>query len=196
MLKSREEILESLSGYRNKNDKISRMLNKHELFRLNDDWYETDPHAEPVQFVPLFKQPSYLSFESALSWYGMIPEAVHQYTCAATEIRKTLRYSCWFGTYTYQNIPVRVFYMDIHYNQDYSIPFLIASREKALSDLVFKKRRVKSVDEMERLLFDNLRIDEDQFYDLSLEKMEVLSSAYHSTNVDFLRKVLKKWKTD
>ena len=47
--------------------------------------------------------PSYISFEFALSYYGLIPEAVHVVTCASFEKKKKKTYDTIFGTFTYRN---------------------------------------------------------------------------------------------
>lgn len=44
--------------------------------------------------------PSYISFEYALSYYGMIPEAVYIVTCATFDKKK--KYETAFGTFTSQ----------------------------------------------------------------------------------------------
>ena len=46
--------------------------------------------------------------------------------------------------------------------------------------------------EFRYLLFEDLRIDEDNFWTLNLNDMLFLAPLYHSTNLDFLIKLIQK----
>jgi len=49
---------------------------------------------------------------------------------------------------------------------------------------------------MQIMLFDDLRIDEEEFYNLDAKKIEKLSELYHSTNVSLLAKFLRRNKNE
>ena len=70
--------------------------------------------------------------------------------------------------------------------------FQIATKEKALCDKLYSMPPVHSMKEMRQLLTDNLRIDENELERLDLCSIKMLQQKYHSTNVNFLVKVLEK----
>ena len=63
--------------------------------------YETDRNAPAYLLAGSIYGPSYISFEYALSRYGLIPEAVYAVTCATFEKKKKKKYETPFGTFTY-----------------------------------------------------------------------------------------------
>jgi predicted transcriptional regulator of viral defense system len=99
-------------------------------------------------------RPSYISLHSALSFYGMIPEAVVQITSVTT--LKTADFVNSFGTFSYKSIrPHLMFGYDLKpISKGRSL--LIAQAEKALLDLLYLNTYYDSKEEMEAL-----RLDED-----------------------------------
>ena len=51
---------------------------------------------------------------------------------------------------------------------------------------------VKNMKELEILLFNDLRIDKEEFKKLNLKDIEEISRVYHSTNVTLLYKYLRR----
>lgn len=85
--------------------------------------------------------PSYISFETALSYYNMIPEVVYTYTSATT--RTTRRYEVEKQEFSYHKIKKQAFtgYKLIKIGNE---NVLFAEKEKALADylyFVFLKRK-------------------------------------------------------
>jgi len=78
--------------------------------------------------------PSYLSLERAMSYFGMIPESVFQYTCVST--RKTQSYTLLQKQYTYQKIkPSLMFGYDMIDADGYKV--WIGQPEKVLLDYFY-----------------------------------------------------------
>ena len=69
-------IKENLKEYSNKNTKICREIKKGNLIKIINGLYETDSSVNGYLLAGSIYGPSYLSFEFALSYYGMIPEKV------------------------------------------------------------------------------------------------------------------------
>ncbi len=46
--------------------------------------------------------------------------------------------------------------------------------------------------ELENVLFNDLRIDMDEFHKLNLQDIEEISNFYHSTNVDLLYRYMRR----
>jgi len=99
--------------------------------------------------------PSYVSFEMALAYYGMIPESIYGVTSAST--RKTMNFKTPLGEFSYRTIRPK-----LYFGFDYLLVSgkycKIASPEKALLDYVYIHNEVNSVDD-----FAQMRIDREIF---------------------------------
>ena len=82
--------------------KISRLKQHGELLQLTRGVYETDPDAPGHCLAGAIPGPSYLSFDYALSCYGLIPEAVRVYASATFSRRKASEFRSAFGQYAYR----------------------------------------------------------------------------------------------
>ncbi|NDA61108.1 MAG: hypothetical protein EBX50_03595 [Chitinophagia bacterium] len=93
-------------------------------------------------------RPSYISLESALSHYGLIPEAVYSVQNITT--KKTIAYETIAGTFNYRNIKVQLFFgYQVDNNQ--TIPLLIASPEKALLDYLYLNHQLNTEEDIKGL---------------------------------------------
>jgi predicted transcriptional regulator of viral defense system len=100
-------------------------------------------------------KPSYISFETALSYHGLIPESVYAITSATT--RKTSHFKTPVAEYVYRTIAPRLFwgYDLVKYDHKY---FRMARMEKAILDYFYVHPRIK-----EKKDFESLRINQDMF---------------------------------
>lgn len=67
--------------------------------------------------------------------------------------------------------------------------YMIATKEKALCDLLYTKKPVKSKKELYSLLFDSLRIDSILFSELNFAAIIELCDLYHKTNLKYFKKI-------
>ena len=67
---------------------------------------------------------------------------------------------------------------------------MIATPEKALCDLLYKKEPVYSIKQLKVLLFDNLRIDESLFDSLDKEAIISICDDYKKRNLRILKTML------
>lgn len=103
-------------------------------------------------------RPSYISLHTALSYYGMIPEAVLQITSVTT--LKTISFKNDFGEYSYNSVrPELMFGYEPKPLKD-GRSVLIATPEKALLDLLYLNTSYRTEQDMEEL-----RLDEDFMVD-------------------------------
>lgn len=109
------------------------------LVRLRRGWYAFPEFLKVPDFARYIAgriyKPSYISLHTALSYYGMIPEAVTDITSVST--LKTYAFKNPFGSYSYCKIkPELYFGFELKRMQDgRAIPF--ATPEKALLDLLY-----------------------------------------------------------
>jgi predicted transcriptional regulator of viral defense system len=167
-------------------------VKKGYLIKLRNGFYSFPEYlAEPgfdLFIANRIYRPSFISLHSALSFYGMIPEAVVQITSVTT--LKTVGFVNHFGTFSYQSIhPGLMFGYDLKpHGKNRSL--MIAQAEKALLDLLYLNPFYNSHEEMEALRFDEDFMHDDldvtrlkeyavKFKNLALEKrLELLIKAY------------------
>ena len=183
-------LKESLSDYKNPDNKIKRMSDGGEIVRLTKNLYETNVNTPGHLAADTIYSPSYLSFDYALSYYGLIPEMVYTYTSATFNKKKKKQYINKLGTFTYRDVPSKVYPYGINIKEEGDYTYLLACPEKAICDKLYTIKSVKNKKEMYNLLFDDLRIDEDKFKELNFDDLNILCDLYGCTNLKLLKKVV------
>lgn len=102
--------------------------------------------------------PSYVSFEMALAYYGLIPESVYGITSAST--RKTSHFKTPIGEFIYRTISAKL-YFGFDFIKNNEKFFKLASPEKALLDLFYIKTEL-----CDAASFEGLRINREVFFNL------------------------------
>lgn len=192
MIVTTSMLKEKFHDYANPLDKIKRDADKGVIIRLAKGIYETDKNTEPCLLASSILSPSYLSFDWALSFYGLIPERVFAITSASLGLRKNKTFENQFGRYEYTDIPVEAFSEGLTYLENSEYAAKIAMKEKAICDSLCKWRVVKNVKELKKLLFEDKRIDEDEFALCDFELMKRLAKLYNKTNLKLLIKLIRK----
>lgn len=88
--------------------------------------------AKEVSF--LLYEPSYISMESALSFYGIIPEMVRAITAVTS--KTTRRFTNDYGSFIYRHIDPKLFFGYTPTNTPHG-KYLMAQPEKALLDYLY-----------------------------------------------------------
>ncbi|MDO4177727.1 MAG: hypothetical protein Q4D21_00925 [Phascolarctobacterium sp.] len=192
MIISSEQLLFENRDYANPQARVQAMIKKKELVPLKRGLFETDTHAPGLVIANSLLGPSYLSFEYALSFYGMIPERVSTYTSAVFGRNKFIEYKNFFGVFTYRDIPEAAF--PYFYKRELvgERPYLIATREKALCDQLSTLSPIRGINDFREYLFDGMRLDEDIFAELDFAKIRRIAPLYHRTNLNQLVRLLSK----
>lgn len=135
---------------------LSRWVKKGYITKLRQDWYafsELQREPDMARFIAgKIYSPSYISLHTALSIYGIIPEAVTQITCVTSN--RTTSYSNSFGQFQYQTVKPELFF---GYKQELlkrGGSYLIAEPEKAIVDLLYLYPQYNSAEAMRELRFD------------------------------------------
>ena len=185
-------LKEKYHNYTNPLDKIKRDADRGIIIRLAKGIYETDKNVEPCLLASSISSPSYLSFDWALSYYGLIPEKVRAITSATLENRKNKVFENYFGRYEYTDIPLEAFSEGLTYLEKGEYMVKIATKEKAICDSLCKWRVIKNIKELKELLFEDKRIDEDEFSSCDFKLMKRLATLYNKTNLKLLIKLIQK----
>lgn len=163
---TRSLLLEILREYKSPNDKISELIKNGELISLRRGIYVPGPKTDlplPDSFLIAnhLRGPSYVSLESALSFYGFIPERT--YEISSVTVKPSKKYKTPVGRFGYQNLPTPYYSYGIRMVQlTHKQTALIASPEKAICDKIIltSKINLRSVKQARAFLLEDLRIDE------------------------------------
>ena len=178
--------------YSNPRMKLSRDVKEGRFKRLKRNLYETDPSTPNYALAQAIYGPSYISFDYALSFYGMIPEFAYNVTSATCNKHKDKSFITDICTFYYSDVPAKVFPEEVISMNIQGYKFNIASREKALCDKLYKVPPVTKMNEFEELLLDDIRLDEIILSELNTDIIEHLNGMYRCRNVNMLSKYLKR----
>jgi len=132
--------------------------------------------------------PSYISFESALSYHGWIPEAVYSVTSASTARAREFRTP--LGVFSYMPVHYADFFAGVKRGGDDTGAFLIAAPWRALADYVYAYR--KRWKGMEQASAD-LRIDMESFKEEGAAVIEEILGSVRNRRVrEFLEGCAKE----
>ncbi len=194
------DILYSLlkKSVNNVNDKIANLVKSGELVRLKKGFYTFSKAylTRPIDLVSVANTlyaPSYVSFDYALSYYGMIPERVNEITSATSKNEKL--FDTPIGRFSYKKVPLQAYSLGVDwlYDENDGGRF-IATPEKALCDKIRYDRGIGTLTqtEMGQYLKYDLRIEITKPLDSHL--IEEIANAYKSKNLKTLVLILEKGK--
>ena len=179
--------------YSNIYQKINNECKKGILIKIKRGLYSDDFYNDKEVIANICYNPSYISFEYALSYYGVIPEFVSTFTSATFGKKNNKIYHMKDFTFDYRSVPDEVFPMGILIlKNSKDISYKIASKEKALCDLLYSKYPVRSIKDLKTLLFEDMRIDENEFLKMNVEFIKEIAPLYHSNSLNVLKKYLDK----
>lgn len=158
--------------------KLRQMVLHHEIFKIIRWLYETDKNSSGEFLAGAIYGPSYLFFDYALSRCGLIPERVSAFTSATFGKNKSKEYRTLFGTFLYFCIPPADFPLGVNIINSNNRPYLIATVEKALCDKLYKENPVNGKRELETFLFENLRIEIEDFRNLDFAFIKQIAPLY------------------
>ena len=187
-------LMDSVSNYASPKAKLSYMIKSGKIIKIRRGLY-VRPGNSDLSLKTLANKiygPSYISFEYALSYYGLIPERSYTITSASMEKNKSKIFRSPLGVFSYQSIHSAVFAYGVVRVEENDSPFLIATREKALCDKLSKAGRVTSIKSLETLLFNDLRIDRDALHSFNSSDVEFLAPLYEKKAIVLLLNYLKK----
>lgn len=155
----------ALDDYKSPKDKIATLEQSGLLIRLKRGLFVVSPmvHSQPLSKELIANHiygPSYISLQTALSFYGLIPERVH--TVCSMTTKRSSSFINPLGNFDYISVPAAYFAIGIRQeivNNNYA--YLIATPEKALCDMIVETKGLKLqyIKAMQNYLKEDLRID-------------------------------------
>ena len=166
---------------------------KEYIQKLRNGWYRFKDEAVNEQLLYLVANkiysPSYISFESAFSYYGIIPEGV--FTILSATSQKTAGFTNDLGTFTYTSLkPNLMFGYDLikYKNQ----VFKIAQMEKSILDYVYIHHNLTGVDDFIDLRWNKFILQKE----LNRERLDGYLSLFKSTALNQRINLFKQFIND
>ena len=187
-----DELKNKYLDYDNFYQKIVKETEKGNLIKIKRGLYSNSKDDNPFLIANNICFPSYISFETALSYYGLIPERVYTIKSASFKKNKVKNYKNDFGTFIYNDINKEAYPYEIDTIMIDGMKIFIATKEKALTDTISLVAPRNSIKEIKELIFNDLRINEEVFESLNKKIIIELCELYHNTSLKFFKKYLMK----
>ena len=180
-------LMDLLREYYRPYDKINELVKKKTLIKIRRGLYIVGQNVRSINPEPSLVSnhlysPSYVSMDTALSLWGLIPERVFEITCCTTRLNK--KFKTPIGTFSYTNIPLPYYSFGIEkLSLTPKQTILIGSPEKALCDKIITTSGIlfRSKKQVLEYLTEDLRID-----------LDTLSSLNHTEITNWLPDCPKK----
>ena len=137
--------------------------------------------------------PSYVSMQTALRYYGLIPEAV--YTTQSMTLKHTRTFDTPVGRFEYRIISRKAFHIGVTSINKQNYAFLIATPEKALCDLIAisPKVNLRYLKDVEAYIEQDIRMDMEDFLRMDVSIFESYAKiGKKEKSISTLIKYLKK----
>lgn len=154
--------------------RAKRLEASGEIIRLKKGLYVVSPKVSRMQLSEFLIAnhiygPSYVSMQTALRHYGLIPEAVYAIQSITTGVARN--YENNIGTFSYINVPTAYYQKGLTIKEDAGAYVMIASAEKALCDLMVytPNLNLRFQTEIRNYLEYDIRFDMDELSALNLD---------------------------
>jgi uncharacterized protein YkvS len=167
-----------MRDYKFPRNKVSALEKRGDIIRFKKGLYVV---SEKISRTPVSREllanhlygPSYLSLETALSFYGMIPERVVAMRSMTT--RRSKNAETPFGNFEYTTVSADYFSIGLRQEiVENRYAFLIASPTKTVCDMLVAtpNLRLQSVKAMKSYLLEDLRMEVEVIETLDVEIIE------------------------
>ncbi|MBW7997648.1 MAG: hypothetical protein FVQ81_13940 [Candidatus Glassbacteria bacterium] len=170
---SLQDIRKAVPGFSSR--QLDRWAKKDYLRKIRQGYYTLSQQQIDQQFLfyaaNKIYNPSYLSLETALKYYGLIPEEIFQLTSVTT--KKTAKFATPVGNFSYRHLKPALFFgyrlVELGKRR-----VLIAEPEKAVLDYLYLTPSMQTADD-----FRSMRINSDQFCEqVEPQRFRKLASAF------------------
>jgi len=187
-------LLYVLRNYKKPRDKIRGLIQGNDIIRVKKGIYVlgrdyNKPYNKYV-LANLLYGPSYITGQTALSFWNLIPERVELMISMTTKRKKL--FETPVGKFSYLYCPKRAFSIGIKLEDaGDEKKFLIASPEKALCDIVATQNHIATQEEMNEFI-ELMRLDS-SFYDkLDYSLLEEIKAGFRRQRLKLLLNCLKE----
>ncbi|SLM32415.1 conserved hypothetical protein [Desulfamplus magnetovallimortis] len=187
-------LIQALEGYKKPRDKIRGLISSGEILRVKKGIYVLGKHyGKPYNkfiLANLIYGPSYITGQTALAFWNMIPERVELVISLTTKRKKI--FETPVGRFSYVVGPEKVFGLGVRLEDAGSRKnILIASPEKALCDLAAMQPNIITQKAMREFL-GLMRLDDHFHNALDFTLMKEIRDGYRRKNVKLLLDCLER----
>lgn len=190
-------LVKALDCYAAPRDKISNLLRKGIIVRAKKGLYlfgsdVGEGRYSPETLANLIYGPSYISLDYGLQYYGLIPERVE--TLTSVTLGRSKSFVTPVGNFLYRRIRPQAFAAGMDLVTGDGASYLIAVPEKALVDKIQSDRgmAIRSRADMERYLFENLRMEAADLRGMSIPAIEEYARGYGSRKAVILADLIRR----
>ena len=178
---------------------VHRSLQHGQILRLKPGLYCLAPeyrktHPHPFALAAALHSPSHISLEGALSYHGLIPEAVVQ--VSSVTVSRSRIFDTPLGTFSFQRVPssnpragVRAVRLDANSWAFIALPL------RAIADLVYLRKEISWPRDGLRFLTASMRMEEEDLRALPLREYPAIQEAFRNRRtkeyLEGLRKELR-----
>ena len=178
MIKSHSAIMDELKAYASPRSKLTRLIKSGELIQVRRGLFVDDRSTSLRSLAPVVYGPSYISFQSALAIWNLIPERVPVMISASFNKNKDKAYHTPLGEFRYLYLPNTVYPYGIQLEKENGMGYLIASPEKALCDMVYKTPSLLHTADIEAFLLEDLRMELEELLKFDREFINFIAPRY------------------
>lgn len=177
-------------GIKKPRDKVSSLIAEGKIIRVKRGLYVFGEnwrlHPLSLEVVAnMLYGPSCISFEYALTYYGLFAERASVITCLTIGDTKTFQTP--IGIFEYRAVDRGKFKIGLEYRDlGEEGGYLIASKEKALIDLVYRTPGIRTLAQLRHYLFEEMRVDETMFQELDRTVLCAIAKAYNKKSITLL----------
>jgi hypothetical protein len=187
-------LLHALRDYRKPRDKIRGLIKNRDIVRVKKGLYvlgrEYDKPYSRFVLANLIYGPSYITGQTALAFWNMIPERVEMIISMTAKRKK--RFDTPVGSFSYWHCPQKAFPAGIRLEDaGDQKKFFIASPEKALCDITAMQIHISTKTQIREFLM-LLRLDDRGVNKLDVSLLEEIEKGYQRQRIRLLLNCLKE----
>jgi predicted transcriptional regulator of viral defense system len=144
------------------------------LFILAEDYRKSQPH--PFVIAAALHSPSHVSLESALSFHGLIPEAVYQVSNVTAA--RSRKFETPIGIFTFQHVAARNPKAGVEAVKLNKTSWaFVATPLRAIADLVYLRKRITWERDGLAFLTESMRIEIEDLTKMSFNELDELNAS-------------------
>jgi predicted transcriptional regulator of viral defense system len=163
---------------------------KRGLYILAREYRKTTPH--PYMIAALLHAPSHISLETALSFYGLIPEAVFQVSSITSS--RSRFFNTPMGLFTFQRVPTRnprSGVESVKLSEDSWV--FIAKPLRAITDLIYLSKEILWETDGLRFLTESMRMEDEDISQIDFSPYnEILNGLRDKRTIHYLAEMKKE----
>ncbi len=187
-------LLHALRGFKKPRDKIRGLIKDKDILRVKKGLYVlSKEYNKPYNKFILANQiygPSYITGQTALAFWNMIPERVE--LIISMTMKRKKHFETPVGRFSYLYCPKKVFNIGIKLEDTGDQKkILIASPEKALCDIIATQTHISAKKELKEFL-ELMRLDYSVNKSPDLSLLEEIKTGYRRQSINLLFNCLKE----